>query len=93
MEHLIKLTEPVKFGDTELTELHLKSPKGKLIKQIGLPFSFNQDGSFEVLTDRCAKYISECASIPMSTVDELGAEDYLQICAEITGFFGQRTAS
>lgn len=93
MEHLIKLTEPVKFGDTELTELHLKSPKGKMIKQIGLPFSFNQDGSFEMLTDRCAKYISECASIPMSTVDELGAEDYLQICAEITGFFGQRTAS
>nr|DAP48793.1 MAG TPA: tail assembly chaperone protein [Caudoviricetes sp.] len=93
MEHLMKLTEPVKFGDTELTELHLKSPKGKLIKQIGLPFSFNQDGSFEMLTDRCAKYISECASIPMSTVDELGAEDYLQICAEITGFFGQRTAS
>ena len=93
MEHLIKLTEPVKFGDTELTELHLKSPKGKLIKQIGLPFSFNQDGSFEMLTDRCAKYISECASIPMSTVDELGAEDYLQICAEITGFFGQPTAS
>lgn len=93
MEHLIKLTEPVKFGDTELTELHLKSPKGKLIRQIGLPFSFNQDGSFEMLTDRCAKYISECASIPMSTVDELGAEDYLQICAEITGFFGQRTAS
>ena len=93
MEHLIKLTEPVKFGDTELTELHLKSPKGKLIKQIGLPFSFNQDGSFEMLTDRCAKYISECASIPMSTVDELGAEDYLQICAEITCFFGQRTAS
>lgn len=93
MEHLIKLTEPVKFGDTELTELHLKSPKGKLIKQIGLPFSFNQDGSFEMLTDRCAKYISECASIPMSTVDELGTEDYLQICAEITGFFGQRTAS
>ena len=93
MEHLMKLTEPVKFGDTELTDLHLKSPKGKLIKQIGLPFSFNQDGSFEMLTDRCAKYISECASIPMSTVDELGAEDYLQICAEITGFFGQRTAS
>lgn len=93
MEHLIKLNEPVKFGDTELTELHLKSPKGKLIKQIGLPFSFNHDGSFEMLTDRCAKYISECASIPMSTVDELGAEDYLQICAEITGFFGQRTAS
>lgn len=93
MEHLIKLNEPVKFGDTELTELHLKSPKGKLIKQIGLPFSFNQDGSFEMLTDRCAKYISECASIPMSTVDELGAEDYLQICAEITVFFGQRTAS
>lgn len=93
MEHLIKLTEPVNFGDTELTELHLKSPKGKLIKTIGLPFSFNQDGSFEMLTDRCAKYISECASIPMSTVDELGAEDYLQICAEITGFFGQRTAS
>ncbi len=93
MEHLMKLTEPVKFGDTELTELHLKSPKGKLIKQIGLPFSFNQDGSFEMLTDRCAKYIAECASIPMSTVDELGAEDYLQICAEITGFFGQRTAS
>lgn len=93
MEHLIKLTEPVKFGDTELTELHLKSPKGKVIRQIGLPFSFNQDGSFEMLTDRCAKYISECASIPMSTVDELGAEDYLQICAEITGFFGQRTAS
>lgn len=93
MEHLIKLNEPVKFGDTELTDLHLKSPKGKLIKQIGLPFSFNQDGSFEMLTDRCAKYISECASIPMSTVDELGAEDYLQICAEITGFFGQRTAS
>lgn len=93
MEHLIKLTEPVKFGDTELTELHLKSPKGKVIRQIGLPFSFNQDDSFEMLTDRCAKYISECASIPMSTVDELGAEDYLQICAEITGFFGQRTAS
>lgn len=93
MEHLMKLTEPVKFGDTELTELHLKSPKGKVIRQIGLPFSFNQDGSFEMLTDRCAKYISECASIPMSTVDELGAEDYLQICAEITGFFGQRTAS
>lgn len=93
MEHLIKLNEPVKFGDTELTELHLKSPKGKLIKQIGLPFSFNQDGSFEMLTDRCAKYIAECASIPMSTVDELGAEDYLQICAEITVFFGQRTAS
>lgn len=93
MEHLMKLTEPVKFGDTELTELHLKSPKGKLIKQIGLPFSFNQDGSFEMLTDRCAKYIAECASIPMSTVDELGADDYLQICAEITGFFGQRTAS
>lgn len=93
MEHLIKLTEPVKFGDTELTELHLKSPKGKTIRQIGLPFSFNQDGSFEMLTERCAKYIAECASIPMSTVDELGAEDYLQICAEITGFFGQRTAS
>lgn len=86
----MELTVPVKFGEEEITELNFKRPSGKQILEVGFPFSMDIDGSMSMKSKICMKYISLCASIPMSVVEKMDPVDLMAASGEIVGFFGTR---
>lgn len=86
----MKLTVPVKFGEEEITELNFKRPDGRRIREIGFPFSMDNDNSMSMKSNICMKYISLCASIPMSVVEKMDPADLVEASAEICLFFGTR---
>lgn len=86
----MKLTVPVKFGEEEITELNFKRPSGKQIREVGFPFSLDNEGSMSMKSNICMKYISLCASIPMSVVEKMDPVDLMTASGEIVGFFGTR---
>ena len=57
----------------------------------GMPFKLVDDKGctrFEMDSDACAKYISELGGVPPSTVDELSAEDFVELQGTVISFFG-----
>jgi hypothetical protein len=79
-------------GDT-LAALVFREPTGKDIRVHGNPFQLVADRVTGEATpvfdaDRCARLISALAGIPMSSVDQLSAADFLGAQLVLLGFFG-----
>jgi Phage tail assembly chaperone proteins, E, or 41 or 14 len=87
------LSEPVSAHGKDLTTLSFKKPTGATIRRCGAPTKMQRvDGGEPVMLldmDSYARYISECASIPLPSVDALSAEDFFACIGVIDGFFGQ----
>ena len=86
----MQLTVPVKFGEEEITELKFKKPSGRQIRETGFPFSLEAEGAMAMKAALCMKYISMCASIPMSVVEKLDPVDLVAASGEFRSFFGTR---
>ena len=83
-----KLTAPVMWGDKEVTEVIVRSPTGKEIREVGqFPFSYDETGRILILTDVACKYISKCSGLPPSVVDQLGPYDLSVLSQAYFAFF------
>ena len=88
MEVRIELTEPIETGDETVSELTLRRPDGKVIRELGFPYSFGSDGDdFTINTKVCAKYICRLAAVPSSLVDKIAPSDFQDLCVAIVDFF------
>ncbi len=88
MEKTYKLNTPVTWGEKEVTEVVVRPPTGKQIREIGqFPFSYDQSGRAYILTEVCCKYISKCSALPPSVVEQLGAYDLSVLSQAYCSFF------
>lgn len=87
------LSTPIKAHGDELSEIELREPTTKDVRELGYPFSAtpgaNGDADLKLFPDIAAKHISRLAGIPMSSVDQIHPGDFLLIHTELCGFFGQ----
>lgn len=74
---VIKLKEPIKVGEKEITELTVRKPKAKDLRK--LPTAAK---TLSEMLDFAGHLCGE----PPSTIDELGIEDAVQIFEVITDF-------
>lgn len=87
------LAQPVAAHGNDVTTLTFKKPIGATIRRCGAPTKIQRADSGEAVMlldmDSYARYVSECAQIPMPSVDALSAEDFFACVGVIDGFFGQ----
>lgn len=86
----IPLTAPIKAHGDEMSQLHLRRPTPAEVKKIGfLPYRvIDMDtGAFTPDMKVAGDYISVCAGIPPSSVDQLDLLDLNKLSWAICGFF------
>ena len=90
----ITLAEPIKAHGEVLTALTLQPVKAKHLRLCGDPLTYTTGGgAFNVDAVKMAALISALAGIPLSSVDQLGAPDYLECQAAVLSFFAPATVS
>lgn len=82
-----ELTTPIQAHDEEVKVLEFKEPTTKIVRKLGLPYKFDETGMPLPVTEIAARYISELAKIPSSSVDQLAVYDFNNLCVVILGFF------
>ncbi|NDV11676.1 phage tail assembly protein [Crenobacter caeni] len=88
----IQLSVPIKAHGEEITELVLRKPSPDEAKTIGvLPYRMNDYSSIpDINISAACRYVSLCAGIPPSSVDQMDIADLNTACWAVTGFFWQR---
>jgi len=84
------LTTPIKAHGDEVSQLDLRRPTPAEVKKIGaLPYRLTdmRTGAYSPDMKVIGEYISVCASIPPSSVDQLELVDLNQVSWVICGFF------
>ena len=88
---IVKLSKPIKHGETEITELDLREPTVEDVGDIGYPFLvIAQDNgtAIQLQPKAILKYASRLAGIPPSCFKTLALSDLSELQAVIMGFFG-----
>lgn len=86
----MKLTKPIQAHDVTHHELTFREPTGADLARNGFPFKYETDGgrNMRVMdTTSIAKYISDLAAIPPSSVAQLNVIDFTRAMGEVLGFF------
>lgn len=88
MSDTITLSSPIQAHGAELTELSLRRPTGKDVRELGFPYRMSSDGDTVLLSaDVVAKYVARLAAIPPSAVDQLDPSDLNGLGWQVAGFF------
>ncbi len=88
----VELTTPIQAHGEEVHALTLRPPLGKDIRVIGFPFAMaSVGGDTETRFDAkvISRYVVELAGVPLSSVDQLSAADWVEVMGAVTSFFGQ----
>lgn len=84
----LKLSAPIQAHTETLTELTLRRPTPKECRELGgLPYSLCERNKPQPRLDMVAKYIVLCASIPLSSVDQLDLSDFNDAVWAVINFF------
>lgn len=84
----IVLQKPITAHGAEVTELVLRKPVPEVARNIGsLPYRITQDQLPDINVPAAAQFISKCAGIPPSSVDQLDLFDFNAACWAVAGFF------
>ena len=84
----ITLAEPIKAHGEAVFALTIQSVRAKHIRLFGDPLIRASDGtSFSVDGGKMAALIGALAGIPISSVDQLSAPDYLECQLAVLSFF------
>ena len=83
----ITLKKPINAHGEEVRSLDLRDPTGDDLVKSGLPFSIEMTGKVVVDMASVDAWISTLASIPPSSVKQLGFTDKLALMAKVIGFF------
>jgi len=84
----VALKKPITAHGEDVTVLTFKEPTGQEIIECGYPMRI-ADGGVIPETGSIAKYISKLASVPPSSVRQLGPDDFNACMSAVLGFFGE----
>ncbi|UEP49656.1 phage tail assembly protein [Burkholderia ambifaria] len=87
----IQLSKPIEAHGETLNVLEMCEPTPADVRAIkALPYAVDQEENVHMRPEIVAKYISRCASIPPSSVDQIDLTDFNEICWVVAGFFLKR---
>ena len=90
-EAFVALSKPIKAHGEDLSELTLREPTTKDAMEIGQPFLIivgDGETGIRIQQKTVGQWIVRLAGIPMSSVEQLGMEDFSKCQAVVLGFFG-----
>ena len=87
MSETFKLSEPIRVGGEEVTELTLRKPTVDMLQ--GTKLAVTGDGGLLVDADVVMKVFSKLADIPPSSVKQISGDDYMRMVEVYTRFFGK----
>lgn len=83
----VELTEAIEAHGKTYKVLELRRPRAKEIIRNGYPIKARTDGAMEVDPSIVAKYVSDLAGIPPSSVESLSILDFQALIGEVVSFF------
>ncbi|WP_413722696.1 phage tail assembly protein [Sodalis sp. RH24] len=86
---ILELTTPISAHGEEISQIDLRDPTGKDVREIGYPYQMNPDESVKLLAGVVAKYIARLGNVPPSSVDTMSPSDLNTAGWMVAGFFLQ----
>ena len=87
MPEIFTLSEPIRVGGEEVTELTLRKPTVDMLQ--GTKIKVAGDGGMEIDADTVIKVFARLADIPPSAARKISGEDYVRMVEIYANFFGQ----
>ena len=87
MSETFKLSEPIRVGGEEVTELTLRKPTVDMLQ--GTNLEVTGDGGLVMSADVVLKVFGKLADISPSSVKQISGDDYMRMVEVYTRFFGQ----
>ena len=88
MSDVIDLSSPIEAHGAEVTTLTFRRPTVQEVRAIkALPYKIDKNEDVSLDLDIAAKYISVCAGIPPSSVNQLDLADLNSLSWQVAGFF------
>ena len=95
-ETVIELAAPIMAGGESLTQLRLRRPSVKELRECGQPYmivSGGGGGGVQADYQACARLIAAICAIPLPAVDQLDAADFDEAALVLVGFTKRVTPS
>ena len=86
MAETFTLSEPIKVGGEDVTELTLRKPTVEMLQ--GTSLNISGDGGLNLDADTVVKVFARLASIPPSSAKQISGADYMAMVEVYTRFFG-----
>lgn len=86
-KRVFKLSSSINSLGEELKELALREPLGKEMREIGMPLSFDSEGTVEIKMNKMIRYIEKLGNLPKGDGDKLKAKDITNIAFSLIDFF------
>lgn len=87
-EVTIQLAQVITAHGQQITELTLRKPTTADARAIGLlPYRITESNLPDIVIPAACQYISKCAGIPPTSVDQLDIADLNTACWAVAGFF------
>ncbi|WP_127958099.1 phage tail assembly protein [Serratia microhaemolytica] len=83
----LTLSKAIMAHGEEITEIELREPTGKDVRDLGYPYQLNADESVRLISGVVCKYLSTLGGIPPSAVDAMSPSDLNTGGWLIAGFF------
>ena len=92
----LHLKTSIKAHGEEVSKLEIRAPNGKDLRLFGSPFQMTPNRETgEALprfdNDASARLLTELAGVPLSSIDQMSASDFLAAQMVLLGFFGAGT--
>ena len=87
MAETFPLSEPIRVGGEEVTELQLRKPTVDMLG--GTKLDVTGDGGIRIDADTVIKVFARLANIPPSAVKQICGDDYMRMVEVYTNFFGK----
>ena len=86
MTETFELSEPIRVGGEEVTELTLRKPTVDMLQ--GTKLAVTGDGGLLIDADVVMKVFGKLANIPPNGVKQISGDDYMRMVEVYTRFFG-----
>ena len=86
MAETFELSEPIRVGGEDVTELTLRKPTVDMLQ--GTTIEVKGDGGLIISADVVMKVFGKLADITPSSVKQISADDYMRMVEVYTRFFG-----
>ena len=87
MAETFTLSEPIRVGGEEVTELTLRKPTVEMLQ--GTKLEVTGDGGIVMDANVVMKVFGKLADIPPSSVKQISGDDYMRMVEVYTSFFGK----
>ena len=87
MAETFTLSEPIRVGGEEVTELTLRKPTVEMLQ--GTKLEVTGDGGIVMDANVVMKVFGKLADIPPSSVKQISGDDYMRMVEVYTNFFGK----